>query len=210
MAAWLALLLLTFCSHTAAIQFTLEKNECFTFHNELTGDVIHGSFVIVNSNSWGDWEEVGLDLTVCEAKWTPIYALHRRRMSPHFYARRVLMSLPELRQFASMVDNGTLPMHLSLGKVLFQDHEFFGMAHSWSNALFFQVRDPDGYSAYTVQGKTEDEFMFAASRAGEYEFCFTNNSPIFETVALDIYFGYDKVKTHEVVKDGRSMRKMLL
>ena len=75
MAAWLALFLLTCCSHAAAIQFTLEKDECFTFHNELTGDVIHGSFVIVNSNSWGDWEEVGLDLTVGEATRILFYCI---------------------------------------------------------------------------------------------------------------------------------------
>ena len=50
--------------------------------------------------------------------------------------------------------------------------------------------------------------MFGAARAGEYEFCFTNNSPIFETVALDIYFGYDKVKTDEVVKDGKPVHTL--
>lgn len=67
------------------------------------------------------------------------------------------------------------------------------------------VEAPGGYHAYSVRGRSEEQFSFVAIRAGEYRFCFTNHAPIHETIAFDVYSSHQAPtphhNMHEMAKD---------
>lgn len=112
-------------SRVRAVHFTLDKKECLSFHVGWVGDIVHGNFVVVSADSWGDWEHNGVDLV---------------------------------------------------------------------------VEDPDGYKTYSTEGQTKGKFDFMSMRDGDYRFCFTNKSPVYESVALEVFVGH-QVKADDVAKD---------
>ena len=68
--------------------------------------------------------------------------------------------------------------------------------------LPFQVEAPSGYHVYSVKQRTEEKFEFAAARAGEYKFCFSNNGPRHEKIDFEIHIGHRVLSHEEVAKDG--------
>lgn len=64
------------------------------------------------------------------------------------------------------------------------------------------VEAPVGYHVYAARERTEDKFTFVAVRKGDYKFCFTNHSPIHESIAFEVYSGHHVSPHHEeVAKD---------
>ncbi|CAI5523918.1 unnamed protein product, partial [Closterium sp. Naga37s-1] len=62
------------------------------------------------------------------------------------------------------------------------------------------ISDPDGYTAFSTEGQTQGKFEFMSQREGDYRFCFTNKSPVFETVSLEVFVGH-QVQPHEIATD---------
>ncbi|CAI6003789.1 unnamed protein product [Closterium sp. NIES-64] len=59
----LALLLAAFRGGSA-VRFTLDQFECLTYYVHYVGDEVHGNFVVVSSQTWGEWESLGVDIVV--------------------------------------------------------------------------------------------------------------------------------------------------
>ncbi|CAI5503956.1 unnamed protein product [Closterium sp. Naga37s-1] len=56
-------LLTAFCG-ASAVRFTLDQFECLTYYVHYVGDEVHGNFVVVSSQTWGEWESLGVDIVV--------------------------------------------------------------------------------------------------------------------------------------------------
>ncbi|CAI5474485.1 unnamed protein product [Closterium sp. Yama58-4] len=48
----------------SAVRFTLDQFECLTYYVHYVGDEVHGNFVVVSSQTWGEWESLGVDIVV--------------------------------------------------------------------------------------------------------------------------------------------------
>ncbi|CAI7789055.1 unnamed protein product [Closterium sp. NIES-54] len=121
----LLVLVLSASSGAHGVRFTLDRKECLTEYVNWVGDVVHGNFVVVSADAWGDWEQNGVDLV---------------------------------------------------------------------------ISDPDGYTAFSTEGQTLGKFEFMSQREGDYRFCFSNKSPVFETVSLEVFVGH-QVQPHEIATD---------
>lgn len=62
------------------------------------------------------------------------------------------------------------------------------------------VEAPAGYHVHTSTKKSEETFHFVAVRSGDYKFCFSNHSPIHETIAFDFHSSHIITK-EEAAKD---------
>ncbi|CAI5948686.1 unnamed protein product, partial [Closterium sp. NIES-65] len=60
----LLVLVLSASSGARGVRFTLDRKECLTEYVNWVGDVVHGNFVVVSADAWGDWEQNGVDLVV--------------------------------------------------------------------------------------------------------------------------------------------------
>ncbi|CAI5486039.1 unnamed protein product [Closterium sp. Naga37s-1] len=121
----LLVLVLSASSGARGVRFTLDRKECLTEYVNWVGDVVHGNFVVVSADAWGDWEQNGVDLV---------------------------------------------------------------------------ISDPDGYTAFSTEAQTQGKFEFMSQREGDYRFCFSNKSPVFETVSLEVFVGH-QVQPHEIATD---------
>ncbi|GJP47118.1 hypothetical protein CLOM_g6351 [Closterium sp. NIES-68] len=59
-------LALSASSRAGGVRFTLDRKECLVQYVNWVGDVVHGNFVVVSADSWGDWEHNGVDLVISD------------------------------------------------------------------------------------------------------------------------------------------------
>ncbi|GBG77542.1 hypothetical protein CBR_g23987 [Chara braunii] len=79
----------------------------------------------------------------------------------------------------------------------------YGSEHGWASdeqGMDVQVTAPHGYNVYSARKKTEDEFLFHASKKGIYKFCFTNHAPYPEMVVFNLHITHHMAK-EDVAKD---------
>jgi len=100
--------------------------------------------------------------------------------------------------FAQEVDEEGATVHGSFVIVKVQNR----WGHNIEDAAMdITVEAPSGFHVYSARRKAEDKFQFMAVRKGKYKFCFTNHSPMHETIVFEVHVGHPPVKHGMVAKE---------